>query len=115
MKRMATVLACIALAPALLAACNNVGDCPGPSAITPGRSCSGDNLECPYTLETAAVEGGLQTSCVCSGGSWSCPSSDGGAASDDPSDGAPADATSGDGPTSGDAGDGAAAADGNAG
>ncbi|MDP9036233.1 MAG: hypothetical protein M3O50_15640, partial [Myxococcota bacterium] len=32
--------------------CNNVGDCPAASAITPGGSCSGDFLQCPYTLES---------------------------------------------------------------
>ncbi len=81
MKGFSTILACLAFASALLAACNDVGDCPGASAITPGGSCSGDNLECPYTLQTpsaacdgTSVQGGVPTSCTCAGGSWSCPS-----------------------------------------
>jgi hypothetical protein len=75
------VLALVGLCAWPLIACNDVGDCPGVAAITPGGSCSGDNLECPYTLETPSpacdgtvVEGGLATSCVCNSGTWSCPS-----------------------------------------
>jgi hypothetical protein len=63
-----------------LGACNDVGDCPAASSITPGGSCSGDNLECPYTLDTPSpacdgttVEGGLATSCVCTKATWACP------------------------------------------
>jgi hypothetical protein len=83
MKRLAFVLAWAALLAAPLAACNDVGDCPASSQIKPGGSCSGDHLECPYTLTntpspacdgTTMVEGGLQTSCACVNGSWSCPS-----------------------------------------
>ncbi len=61
-------------------ACNNVGVCPSASSIKPGGSCSGDYLECPYTLQTpsqacdgTSVEGGLATSCVCTNGTWVCP------------------------------------------
>jgi hypothetical protein len=60
--------------------CNNVGSCPSAEAITPGGSCSGESLECAYTLQTASpacdgmiVEGGIATSCVCTNGSWMCP------------------------------------------
>ncbi len=35
-------------------ACNNVGTCPAAAFMAPGGSCSGDNLECPYTLQTAS-------------------------------------------------------------
>jgi hypothetical protein len=84
MKRILT----LALSAALLgvavlgveSACNNVGDCPSPSNIKPGGSCSGDYLTCPYTLQTpnqacdgTAVEGGLETSCTCTKGTWICP------------------------------------------
>jgi hypothetical protein len=71
---------CVALA-VVLGACNNVGTCPAASTITPGGSCSGDSLECPYTLQSPSaacdgtdIEGGLATSCVCTKGSWVCPS-----------------------------------------
>jgi hypothetical protein len=81
MNRMAIVWAAIAASAVGVAACNDVGNCPAPSAIVPGGSCSGDNLECPFTLETPSpacdgttVEGGLPTSCTCQGGHWSCPS-----------------------------------------
>jgi hypothetical protein len=81
MKRFAFVLTWAALVAAPLAACNDVGDCPAASSIKPGASCSGDQLECPYTLDTPSpacdgttVEGGLQTSCTCDNGTWSCPS-----------------------------------------
>jgi hypothetical protein len=59
---------------AALAACNNVGDCP--ASITPGGSCSGNNLQCPYTLAASSGDdaGGTPTSCVCTDGTWSCPS-----------------------------------------
>lgn len=64
-----------------LLACNDVGDCPAPSDIVPGGSCSGDSLSCPYVLETLdpacnggmMLDGGIETSCVCTQGSWSCP------------------------------------------
>jgi hypothetical protein len=60
-------------------ACNDVGTCPAASAISNGGSCSGDNLECPFTLVTPspACDGTttqIPTSCVCTSGSWSCPS-----------------------------------------
>lgn len=81
MKRLAFLLTCAALLAAPLAACNDVGSCPAASQIKPGGSCSGDNLQCPYTLDTpspacdgTAVEGGLLTSCTCANGTWSCPS-----------------------------------------
>jgi hypothetical protein len=72
--------ACVAVAVAF-GACNDVGDCPAAaSAVTPGGSCSGDNLQCPYTLQTLSpacdgttVEGGVATSCVCTSGLWVCP------------------------------------------
>ncbi len=65
---------------AVAGACNDVGDCPAASAIQDQASCSGEQLECPYTLQTASpacdgtmVDGGLATSCVCTSGKWSCP------------------------------------------
>jgi hypothetical protein len=59
-------------------ACNSVGTCPAPGTITNGVSCSGDTLECPYTLQTPspACDGTstqLATSCVCTQGAWACP------------------------------------------
>jgi hypothetical protein len=100
MKRVWFLLASGVLVATVLGGCNNVGSCPAPSAIQAGGSCSGDNLECPYTLETLSpvcdgttIEGGLATSCVCQGGSWSCPSvvsCDGGEATvEDADDAAP--------------------------
>jgi hypothetical protein len=101
------VCLCVAIATAVpLAGCNDVGDCPAATAIVPGGSCSGDNLECPFTLQTSSpacdgttVQGGVPTSCVCTGGTWNCPepvSCEGGAAGDDgPSGGDASDATSG--------------------
>lgn len=84
MKRiLALTLSVAALAVAVLgveSACNNVGDCPSASSIEPGGSCSGNYLECPYTLQTpsqacdgTSVEGGLATSCICTQGTWVCP------------------------------------------
>ena len=74
------VAALVATIASLEGACNDVGDCPVMSSITPGGACSGDSLECPYTLQTPSpscdgtdVDGGLATSCICSGGSWACP------------------------------------------
>jgi hypothetical protein len=112
MKRLAiSLLACLgaAIAAAPHAGCNDVGDCPAATAIVPGGSCSGDNLECPFTLQTpdpacdgTMVQGGVQTSCVCTGGIWACP---------DPvscGDGGP---TGDDGSSGGEAGEAAAAAD----
>jgi len=65
----------------VIGACNNVGSCPAASAVTPGGACSGNSLECPYTLESPSpacdgtdVEGGIATSCVCTDGTWACPS-----------------------------------------
>lgn len=82
----------------VVAACNNVGSCP--STITPGSSCSGDNLECPYTIESSAgacssiaVDGAVATSCTCSGGVWSCPSCGGADAGDAEAEEAGGDAT----------------------
>lgn len=73
--------AALALLGVAVGACNNVGDCPSAASITPGGSCSGDNLQCPYNLPASGGDdgGGLATSCVCTGGTWSCPSEDGGA------------------------------------
>jgi hypothetical protein len=80
MRQMPFLVACAGVV-VLLAACNDVGDCPAPSAIVPGGSCSGDSLECSYSLESLSpacdgttVDGGIATSCVCTKGSWSCPS-----------------------------------------
>ena len=77
---------------------DNVGSCP--STITPGASCSGDNLECPYTIESSAgacssiaVDGAVATSCTCSGGVWSCPSCGGADAGDAEAEEAGGDAT----------------------
>jgi hypothetical protein len=65
----------------LAGACNDVGTCPSADSITPGASCSGESLECAYTLQTpspacdgTSVEGGIATSCVCTSGAWVCPS-----------------------------------------
>jgi hypothetical protein len=73
-------IALIAATALSLSACNDVGDCPAPSEIVPGGSCSGDSLSCPYVLESldpacngTMVDGGIETSCVCTQGSWSCP------------------------------------------
>jgi hypothetical protein len=72
--------AAVALALAA-AACNDVGTCPATDSVVPGGSCSGESLECAYTLQTASpacdgtmVEGGIATSCVCTKGTWACPS-----------------------------------------
>src|ERR1039458_3846031 len=84
MKRILTLaLAVGALAVGVVGvegACNNVGDCPSASSIKPGGSCSGNYLECSYTLQTpsqacdgTSVEGGLATSCICTEGTWVCP------------------------------------------
>lgn len=95
MKVLVPLGAAVAL---VIAACNNVGSCP--SSITPGASCSGDNLECPYTIEPAAgacssiaADGALATSCTCSGGVWSCPSCGGADAGDAEAEDAGGDAT----------------------
>jgi hypothetical protein len=76
---MKTFLPLCAAIVAVVAACNNVGSCP--SSITPGASCSGDNLECPYTIQSSsatcssiAVNGAVATSCTCLSGIWQCPS-----------------------------------------
>jgi hypothetical protein len=59
--------------------CNNPGTCPAASQVVQGGSCSGDNLQCPYTLQSGTDAGGLATSCVCQDGTWACPSAgDGG-------------------------------------
>ena len=75
----AAAAAVIVTVAALQGACNNVGDCPT-AAITPGDKCTGDNLQCPYTLDTPSpacdgtmVEGGIATSCICTDGTWVCP------------------------------------------
>lgn len=113
MKRLAFLLACAAMLAVPLAACNDVGSCPAASQIKPGGSCSGDNLECPYTLDSPSpacdgttVEGGLQTSCTCQNGTWSCPSP----VSCDATTGDDA-SQQGDGTTSSDGGDGSSASD----
>jgi hypothetical protein len=120
MKRLAFVLAWAALLAAPLAACNDVGDCPASSQIKPGGSCSGDQLQCPYTLQNApspacdgtTVEGGLQTSCTCVNGTWSCPSvSCDATAGDDASQSDGTTSEAGDASSS-DAGDGASATEG---
>jgi hypothetical protein len=58
------------------AACNSVGDCPS-SPITPGGSCSTENLQCAYTLP-ASDDAGTPTSCICTMGAWACPSASSG-------------------------------------
>lgn len=80
MKAVIAAVLCVSAALAA-GACNDVGTCPAETAVVPNGSCSGDNLECPYTLPPASltceqgpVEGGIETSCVCTSGSWSCPS-----------------------------------------
>ena len=86
MKILMPLCAVIAVA---IAACNNVGTCP--STITPGGSCSGDNLTCAYTIKSGsaacssiAVDGSVATSCTCTSGAWVCPScgDDGGGGDD---------------------------------
>jgi hypothetical protein len=78
MKKMPFALAGVVIA--IFAGCTNVGDCPAATSIVPGGSCSGESLECPYTLQSlspacdgTAVDGGIATSCVCTEGSWNCP------------------------------------------
>jgi hypothetical protein len=72
------VAAAAATALAATAACNSLGDCPAAAEVVPGGTCSGDQLQCAYTLstQTAACDGVMTTvatSCTCSGGSWVCP------------------------------------------
>jgi hypothetical protein len=55
----------------LFGACNDVGDCP--TAITPGGSCSGDSLACPFTLTSSDLTTTCPTSCTCTSGQWACP------------------------------------------
>jgi hypothetical protein len=86
----AVFAACFAVLAFVHGACNDVGDCP--STITPGASCEGDSLTCPYTIQAAGVS--CPTSCTCTNGSWSCP---------DPSGCVPA-ATGDDGAATGDDG-----------
>jgi hypothetical protein len=81
MKRFSLLWITLVVLAAPVGGCNDVGDCPSPDAITPGGACRGDNLECPFTLQTdppacdgTSLEGGLATSCVCQNGTWSCPS-----------------------------------------
>jgi hypothetical protein len=78
MKIFLPLCAVIAVA---ITACNNVGSCP--SSITPGGSCSGDNLSCPYTITSQSSSstcqpfndgGPVATSCTCTKGTWVCPS-----------------------------------------
>ncbi len=75
------IFAAMAAAAVALGACNDVGSCPAAADVTPGGSCSGESLQCPYTVQSLSpacdgtmAEGGLQTSCVCTSGSWVCPS-----------------------------------------
>jgi len=88
MKIFLPLCAVIAVA---IAACNNVGSCP--SSITPGGSCSGDKLTCPYTITSQSSSatcqpfndgGPVATSCTCTEGTWVCPScgDDGGGGGD---------------------------------
>ena len=85
MKRMLTyavpaaAAAIVVTIAALEGACNNVGTCPT-ADITAGDKCSGDNLQCPYTLQTPSpacdgtmVEGGIAPRCICTDGTWVCP------------------------------------------
>ena len=76
-----TILCAGAALALLLGACNDVGSCPAAQSVTPGGSCSGESLQCPYTMESLSpacdgttVEGGIETSCVCTDGTWACPS-----------------------------------------
>jgi hypothetical protein len=75
-----TILALAAVLAVALGACTDVGDCPAAAVVVPGGSCSGDSLQCPYTLQSLSpacdgttVEGGIATSCVCTSGAWVCP------------------------------------------
>jgi hypothetical protein len=110
MKRIVTLLAPVAVLAVAIAvlegACNDVGDCPAASTIAPGGACSGNDLQCPYTLQTPSpacdgteVDGGLETSCICTKGTWACPSpvSCGGGGTDDGGPEAGVDSTVGDG------------------
>jgi hypothetical protein len=63
-------LASVAVVALAVGACNDVGDCPA-AAVAPGGSCSGDSLQCPYTIQAAGVT--CNTSCVCTNGAWVCP------------------------------------------
>lgn len=76
-----------AFASASTGACNAQGDCPAPTAIKAGASCTDDQLQCAYAL---SADEAPCTSCTCTGGSWVCPTNftcgDGGGPS---SDGAP--------------------------
>lgn len=92
-----------------VAGCTNVGDCPSASVVTPGGSCTGDMLSCPYDLATPspACDGtmtSISTSCVCTKRAWTCPASvscpDAAAAAD----GGGADETGGDSSVSDDGG-----------
>ncbi len=82
------VSALLLLVPA--GACNDVGDCPAAASIRPCASCSGNDLQCPYTLP-GGDDAGTETSCVCQGGTWSCPTAGDDAGGDD--------ATADDGPS----------------
>jgi hypothetical protein len=83
MRKALVSLVCAALGVVVAAACNSVGDCPS-SSITPGGSCSSENLQCAYVLP-ASDDAGTPTSCTCMAGVWNCPSAGSGddAASDD--------------------------------
>ena len=62
-----------------LGACNSgTGDCPAKETITPGGSCSDDNLQCAFDLATpsTACDGTnttIASSCICTKGNWVCP------------------------------------------
>ncbi len=95
-RAVTAAVALVATTLVVAAGCNNPGNCPAATQVVPGGSCSGDNLQCPYTLAPAgaAADAGVATSCVCTGGKWSCPSSgdggdDGSAADGGGDDGSP--------------------------
>lgn len=122
MKRFLTLVVPAAVAALLLlgieGACNNVGDCPT-APIQPGGSCSGNNLQCPYVLQTPSaacdgtnVDGGVATSCICTSGSWVCPSPDSCEAGGDDAAGETGGDDATDGQPSGDDGSGDASGDG---
>ena len=91
--------AVVAAALAAFAGCNSLADCPAAAEVVPGGACSGNDLQCAYTLstQTAACTGmttTVATSCTCTDGAWVCPtgfcdaSTEGGSSDSGVSDGA---------------------------
>ncbi len=107
-RRWSTVAALVS-ALTVIVACNTIGDCPAASEIVPGGACSGNTLQCAYTLDTQTVacDGTLATiatSCTCVGSVWVCPTGfcDGGPSDAAATDGAASDGAATDGSSTGD-------------